>query len=497
MKLYWILLISLAMLRPITVPANDLAWVSIGEPVRALDSGFFGFNLEWIPFQLSAVDPQGRVSAELIERLRVFEGAYYRYPGGTVSNKFDWRKSIGAVEFREGQISPWGSRIRNVFGLSEYFEFVRAVRGRPWYVLSLHGGADCIGDRAADAECVSSVARSTRNLMQWVLLNQIEGRPQPASAAGCSLGASCPVMYWELGNETDHGKSPLSKEAYVVISRAVAGEVKEVFPQASMVPHMATSPWGAIRSKTYRSYNVFVIDETDQYASDYAYHIYYDGISTRRASALVGDELAAMLRRSDDSIWVTEHGKWPDRDPYKHSFSVKDGPTNHEAALSNADFLLKLSRLPHVRGAMAHALAGKGPWPMFFHDEKGALRTTAVFDALSVLRKSMVGTVLSTKGEVPEKMEVQAYMSSDESKLFVVVVNRLDGVQTLTVQLNQGLQGRFLFSSVCNFMDGDGDCVGESKSALGWPNSVRQVGNGIESLQPARSIRVIEFVVKS
>src|SRR5690606_19566158 len=73
--------------------------IQVGEGERKRIGGdFFGFNLESVEFQLSLWDPkERRVHPEALEVLRSFEGAVYRFPGGTTANYYRWADGTGDV----------------------------------------------------------------------------------------------------------------------------------------------------------------------------------------------------------------------------------------------------------------------------------------------------------------------------------------------------------------------------------------------------------------
>ena len=52
--------------------------------MRTLNPRFFGFNLEWVDFQQDMWDATNlQVKPAVVDWLKPFAGAVYRYPGGT------------------------------------------------------------------------------------------------------------------------------------------------------------------------------------------------------------------------------------------------------------------------------------------------------------------------------------------------------------------------------------------------------------------------------
>ncbi len=129
------------LLRPVSGSTYEVT-ADTFTTIRKLQPEFFGFNIEWVEFQLSLWDSATqRVKPDAVEFLKALPGAVYRYPGGTVSNYFEWRNAIGDVRLRKAQSAvPWtGPPLVVQFGLVEYLKFVQSVGGRPWYVLNLYG----------------------------------------------------------------------------------------------------------------------------------------------------------------------------------------------------------------------------------------------------------------------------------------------------------------------------------------------------------------------
>jgi alpha-L-arabinofuranosidase len=465
--------------------------VDLDTPLAVVQPSFFGFNVEWITFQASALDSSGAVRAPLVEALKVFRGAHYRYPGGTASNHFDWRRAFGPLGERPLQDTPWSSGRRMQFGIAEYLDFVRSVGGRPWYVLNVTPAA-CRSDNASRTDCLESVKDSARDLAAEFQRMQGGLGAAGKSTEGCEVGGPCPIAVWEIGNETDHGKAAISSERYIELSRAAISGIRAVQQDSYIVAHTATSPWDAGRRRESAEFNSRVISSLSARNIGFSYHLYYDGIST--ASAISFLDLGDPGRQLNDK-WVTEHAKWPKEDPYTHRFSVEAGPTNFGAALSNADFMLKLSRRPNVKGAMAHALDGIGPWPMFQVKRDGSgIVTTPVFDVLALLRKNMVGEVISTRtisGRVPG--EVQAYRDKSTQRISVVVVHRGDREQSMNISL-QGTTGNFQPPvEACVMREDSRDCLKSIDDIRAMFKYSRNADRSVMLNIPPRSVVVLSF----
>ena len=109
--------------------------------VRTLSPSFFGFNVEWVDFQQDMWDSKTlQVKPAVINWLKPFAGASYRYPGGTGSNHLNWRDTVGAQATRPvTQRVDWLGPIAPQFGFDEYLSFIESVNGSAWYVLNING----------------------------------------------------------------------------------------------------------------------------------------------------------------------------------------------------------------------------------------------------------------------------------------------------------------------------------------------------------------------
>ena len=101
----------------------------------------FGFNVQHFNFENDLwINEKSRTDDRVIEALKFFPGALYRYPGGLVANRFWWQEAVGPRTERGPQKIMLNDTPRSVmFGPEEYLDFVRSVNGQPFYVLNLVG----------------------------------------------------------------------------------------------------------------------------------------------------------------------------------------------------------------------------------------------------------------------------------------------------------------------------------------------------------------------
>lgn len=125
-------------------------------------------------------DPElNRPVAEMIQFARDIGMATARYPGGCGSHLFDWKKAVGPIER-----SP-----KQKFGLPEFLRFCEAVGAVP--VITV---ADYFGTPQDAADLVEYLNAPNDGKHPWAKLRAMDGRGEPWK-----------VIWFEFGNETDHG----------------------------------------------------------------------------------------------------------------------------------------------------------------------------------------------------------------------------------------------------------------------------------------------------
>lgn len=131
--------------------------------------------------------------------------AFFRWPGGCVvegislSNRFDWKKTLGDPASRPGEYSLWGYRCSYGFGYYEMLQFCEDIGADAMYVCNV--GLAChyrMGD-ACSAEEVPEYIQDCLNAIEyaigdvttvWGARRAADGHPEPF-----------PLKYVEVGNE--------------------------------------------------------------------------------------------------------------------------------------------------------------------------------------------------------------------------------------------------------------------------------------------------------
>jgi len=413
---------------------NSITTSSKPEVTRSLNSSFFSFNLEWVDFQQDLWDAKRmEVKPAVVEWLRPFAGAAYRYPGGTGSNHLKWTDTVGDINMRP--VRPrvdWLGPIAPYFGFDEYLEFVDKVGGQPWIVLNIYGDYG----REIDSAVLSKEAA---DWARYAAKRAEEGRPK--------------VLRWELGNELDRGRTLWPPGKYTKISDHVSSAVREAIPKATFVAML--QDWPAQKALTTPEYNRQVMTGLAKRVNEYAHHFYYE--EARWNSVMNRMELACQsinnAKKSgirQPTLWITEHARGT---PGERGADWKrhwPKTANLEAALITAEAYIAATQFPEIQGLFLHSLGTThGPWPLFNSTKTQSIHPSAVYWGLRVLRDSMLPNVLvsRTYSRNNEKSigdhDVRATILTDETfqKYVVWSVNRYGLSTKLSVNI-PALAGR-------------------------------------------------------
>jgi alpha-N-arabinofuranosidase len=146
---------------------------------------------------------------DIMEKLAALRPKFLRFPGGNylegnhIGERFDWKKTVGALVDRPGHRSPWGYHSTDGMGLLEFLGWCEDLNMEP--VLAVYGGY------SLEQEYV----RPGRDLEPYVqdALDEIEyvtGGPETKwGGVRASQGhpAPFPLTYVEIGNEDNFDKS--------------------------------------------------------------------------------------------------------------------------------------------------------------------------------------------------------------------------------------------------------------------------------------------------
>ena len=395
---------------------------------ESLPDAFFGFNIRWSGFQKDLWDKDNdRVKPQIVEALTPFEGALYRYPGGLVANEYMWEKAVLPIgERKRAAAGLAGGDKPPLFGVREFFDFVRQVDGNPLYTLNIIGKG-----KPSDIQEYASekMAASNRLLASYIK----------------ELTPHRKTRYYQLGNELDRNRYEWSHEKYISRSRATIEAIQSVDADARFIAFLREFRW------RYRGEKKGGISTSEDFirdvltglpmVNDYSLHFYYDGVlrpggKFKHIQDVVDRikgtlAVAASVRGKQPlNVWITEHSRrlivTKDNEQMAKTYT-----TNLQAALSTADFLTAMTQIPEVKSTGLQALNGVGRQIFDASVRHGDLRPLSVYWAMRILNQGRQGRVLSTTTQSPAGSgypggyDVRATgLASEANGLTVWVVNR-------------------------------------------------------------------------
>lgn len=181
------------------ISASLILTIDTENVSRTVGDGIFGINHRYAFNGYGSFDPETMQMREEFAELYNEAGfGSLRYPGGTISNLFNWKDTIGPKEDRVNQIHGYYNNsgqhgIEPNFGLDEVAEFVAEQDSELVYVYALaRGDADDAADliEYLNAEVGSNPNGGTA----WAEVRAANGHEEPYN-----------VRYFEIGNEMNLG----------------------------------------------------------------------------------------------------------------------------------------------------------------------------------------------------------------------------------------------------------------------------------------------------
>jgi alpha-L-arabinofuranosidase len=460
--------------------------------VRRKPESFFGFNMEFFENQTDLFDPAtGWFKPNVVKRFSEIPGSMYRYPGGLLSNHFNWEWAVGPYNQRPAQRSvAWHAPAPVMFGVDEYFHFVDAVHGRPWYTLNLLGwsSTDLVTELPSKV-----VADSNARLATYVL--------------GKTTNKALP-RYYQLGNELDRSVYEWLPEKYIQRSQDTIGAMRHVDPDARFVAFLRDFDWKyKVRSgsSTYADFMSQVLTALPM-VNDFSLHYYYDYPSRFTHQVSLLPRRLALFKRAirtateirggkTPNVWVTEHGR--SRDPDQKGRQAYKFTGGMGGAISSADFWIAVAQIPAIQGAFLHTGA---QWSIFDLDSP-ELSPMPVYWTIRILSKVDLPIVLATVTTSPNHggynggydIRAAAFKNETNSNYGLWVVNRSDEASTVTIKISElagkQLQSRHYFMAGRIGVPAEADTAPPRLQLEGSPVSLKVNANGEFALTlPANSV---------
>ncbi len=160
---------------------------------------------------------------DLMEKLAAMHPAFLRMPGGnyleggSLAQRFDWKKTIGPLEDRPTHQAPWSYHSSDGLGLLEFLEWCEDLHMDP--VLAVYAGYSLNGDTVQAGAKLEPYVQDALDEIEyvtggpgtkWGAVRGKNGHPQPF-----------PLHYVEVGNEDSFDKKLTYEGRFAQFNQAI------------------------------------------------------------------------------------------------------------------------------------------------------------------------------------------------------------------------------------------------------------------------------------
>jgi len=170
---------------------------------------------------------------DLMNRMAAMHPKFLRLPGGnylegmTVQDRFDWKKTIGPIEDRQGHQGPWFYWSTDGLGLLEFLEWCEDLKVEP--VLAVYAGYSLGGSHVATGKDLEPYVQSALDEVEYV--SGDASTRWGAERARNGHPAPFTLHYVEIGNEDYLDKSGSYTERYKQFAQAM----HKRYPQLKLI----------------------------------------------------------------------------------------------------------------------------------------------------------------------------------------------------------------------------------------------------------------------
>jgi len=269
------------------------------------------------------------LNAEPLALMERIKAGMMRYPGGCLAHSFNWKKAVGPLAER----GDWR------FGLDEFIEMCRKMKVEPIITVTDYAlPIEQLPQHAA--ELVEYLNAPATPEHPWAMKRKEWGHAEPYG-----------VVWFELGNETDHGNHHITPRRqytpaeYVKYFKTTAAAMRKVDPSIKL---------GAVTVPGYGAdydcaWNMAVYKEACPLADFVVVHFYGPGVDelkpaeSLRASMAYGQQLEYRLGKYRELTKAGCGKELPLAVTEYNIGSTKNEPTFYRysfiAGLLNADFM--------------------------------------------------------------------------------------------------------------------------------------------------------------
>lgn len=465
--------------------------------IAAADTGTYWFNLVSLFPPTYHNTPNGN-RPDIMQLLADMKPSFLRFPGGNYlegdlfNSRFDWKKTVGALDQRPGHPSPWGYRSTDGMGLYEYLMWCEDLHMDP--LLAVFAGYTLRGDYFDDSvflkPFVDEALDEIEYVMgdastQWGALRARDGHPAPF-----------PLHYIEIGNEDGFDRAGTYGKRYAQFARAIRNR----YPQLKLISTTGgKNDWLSARNPLPAE-NVDVIDE----------HFYRSSIEMQDMATLYDS-----ADRRGPRIFV---GEWASREGFP--------TTNLNAALGDAAFLTGLERNSDLVTMSCYAplFVNVNPGGMQWKSDLIGYNTLSSYGSPSYYVQKMFSEYLgdrvvkveaaglptqvkrpntqdSARGVPPKTIPAMFFSATKDTRtgaLYLKVVNATSVIQNLQINLKGAIKvtTRGTVTTIGSDNPENTNTIDEPKRLVPVTSEINGLGRSFRHGFPPYSVTVVQLQVK-
>ncbi|MGM8362910.1 alpha-L-arabinofuranosidase C-terminal domain-containing protein [Flavobacterium sp. ARAG 55.4] len=433
---------------------------------------------------------------DIVQLLYDLKPGFIRFPGGcivegrTLDNRYQWKKTVGAVENRETMINRWNVEFKNKqapdyfqsFGLGffEYFQLSEDVGAEPLPILSCGIACQYNTGELVPMEELEPYVQDALDLIEfangavttkWGKLRSDMGHPKPFN-----------LKFIGVGNEQ---WGPQYIERYKVFAKAI----KEKYPNITIVSGSGPSPDGAMFDYGWdelKKLNAEIVDEH-----------YYKNPEWFKENAARYDN----YDRKGPKIFAGEYAA--------HPKGVEDGlkENNWLSALSESAFMTGLERnadivhLTSYAPLMAHVDAFQWAPDMIWFDNLNSYGTANYYVQKMYSNNKGTDVLEITKDGKPLTGQNELYATAAKdvttNELILKLVNTSGKVQDLTINLSgKGVESKGKLIVLTHDKLDDYNTLAEPTKILPVEKEYKLNGKKASVNLPAYSFVILKLKIK-
>jgi alpha-N-arabinofuranosidase len=401
---------------------------------------------------------------DLMEKLAAMDPKFLRLPGGNylegdhISERFQWKKTIGPLVDRPTHPSPWHYRSSDGMGLLEFLEWCEDLKIEP--VLAVYAGYSMMQEHVDPGPALEPYVQDALDEIEYATGSI--GTKWGAERAKNGHAAPFPLHYVEIGNEDWFDRSGSYDGRYAQYHKAI----KQRYPDLQLI---ATAPIKSMKPDVLDEHYYMTAQESFADAN------HYDKVDRQGPKIFVGE-------------WATREGE----------------PTpNLEAALGDAAWMTGLERNSDIVIMASYA-------PLFVNVNPGGMQweTDLIgYDALSsygspsywaqVLFANHLGTeaVASTLANAGSRVYASVTRDEKRRKLFVKVVNARSDAMPLSIAIEgaPSVEGEVTLISLSGKSPNATNSIANPETIVPVESHIHTTGAKFEHSFAPYSINVLEL----